>query len=131
MSALARLNCGCHNYKQSYNQRMAVDDNDKHRAAGNRSDSYAILHFLYFDAHRPNLCFSRRRRFSRPGDAVLVTGADDQSLASLVLGTRRTIIVVVSDGAKQAEVSKELDTACGEALECGHFAQLSRPHPKR
>ncbi|CAN0131753.1 unnamed protein product [Laminaria digitata] len=48
----------------------------------------------------------------------------------MVLGTGRTIIAVVSDGAKRAEVDKELDTACGEALECGHFVQLSRP-PKR
>lgn len=48
-------------------------------------------------------------------------------LASLVLGTGRTIIAVVSDGAKQDRVSRELDAACVEALECGHFAQFSRP----
>lgn len=59
-----------------------------------------------------------------------MTAADHQSLASLVLGTGRTILAVLSDGAKLDAVSNELDTACVQALEVGHFAKLSRP-PKR
>ncbi|CAM9682925.1 unnamed protein product [Laminaria digitata] len=70
------------------------------------------------------------KRFSSVGDAVLVTAADKQSLASPVLGTGRTIMAVVSDGAKEAGVCEQLDVECEDALQRGFFAHLCRP-PKR
>lgn len=57
----------------------------------------------------------------------MVTAAEHNDLASLVLGTGRTLFALVSDPTKKSKVVKEVGLACLSAMKHGWFAELSQP----
>ncbi|CAN0417612.1 unnamed protein product, partial [Ectocarpus sp. 13 AM-2016] len=65
-------------------------------------------------------------RFTVDRDSVLVTAFDENPIAPLVLGNRRTLCALVADMSKKDDVDKAVDAACTEAMRHGWFAELSK-----
>lgn len=66
----------------------------------------------------------RNDRFTVAGDKVMVTAADENNLASLVLESGRHLTALVSDESKVDNVQKEVGAACSSAMSRGWFAEL-------
>lgn len=75
---------------------------------------------------RLDRCSTFNVRFTAPGDKVMVTAADENRLASLVLESGRHLSALVSDPTKIDDVQKEVDAACVSAIGHGWLRQLSK-----
>lgn len=60
----------------------------------------------------------------------MVTEADQNDLASLVLGTGRTLLALVSDQSNEKRVAGEVDLAGLGAMKHGWFGELGTPDVK-
>lgn len=62
------------------------------------------------------------RRFTRLGDTVLVTAADKEPLAAVVLGSGRKLTAFLSDPANEEKLEDDLNDAVTGALGRGFFS---------
>ncbi|CAM9580097.1 unnamed protein product [Ectocarpus fasciculatus] len=63
-------------------------------------------------------------RFTLPGDSVMVTAFEDNSIAHLVLGSGRKLCALVADPTKRDKAEECVDGSCTTAMRRGWFADL-------